>query len=283
MKNSMIVSAIVIMLTILGLNMSLAGMPEHKIFAENIKLASSNAYEFDIYVQHLNPDDSKFEYILGQYFFDFNPSIANGGILTYSIIGSELPQMLQPRNPTVSGNQLKLAVNSVPPKENLPQISAKSPGTLIARMRLETSSKTFSGGELGLRLRTGPENPYSKVFTYEDNLIKELKGIEEVAADNNPTSGELTSIVPKEFALQQNYPNPFNPSTTINYDLPVSSFVTMKVYDITGREVATVVNELQNAGRYNIRFDGSNFASGVYFYRIQAGEFKQLKKMFLIK
>ncbi|MBK6876388.1 MAG: hypothetical protein IPG99_08020 [Ignavibacteria bacterium] len=129
--------------------------------------------------------------------------------------------MLQPRNPTVSGNQLKLAVNSVPPKENLPQISAKSPGTLIARMRLETSSKSFSGGELNLRLRTGPENPFSKVFAYKDNLISELKGIDEIAANNNSIVKEVSAI-PTEFALQQNYPNPFNPSTAINYDLPLA-------------------------------------------------------------
>jgi hypothetical protein len=130
----------------------------------------------------------------GSTFFDFNPQIANGGTLTYSIVGSELPQIFQPRNPTVSGNQLKLAVNSIPPKKNLPQISAKSPGTLIARMRLETSSKSFSGGELGLRLRTGPENPYSKVFAYKDNLITELKGIDEIAADNNSIVKEVSAI-----------------------------------------------------------------------------------------
>lgn len=282
MKNSTVISAIIVMLTALALSFANAGTPQYKISAENLTPVSANAFEFDIYLMHLNPDESKFEYILGQYFFDFNPVIANGGTLTYSIIGSELPQMFQPRNPTVSGNQLKLAVNSVPPKNNLPQISAKSPGTLIARMRLETSSKSFSGEELNLRLRSGPENPFSKVFAYKDNLITELKGIDEISADNNSIVKEVSAI-PTEFALQQNYPNPFNPSTAINYDLPVGSFVTMKIFDITGREIATLVNEMQNAGSYNIRFDGSNFASGVYFYRIQAGEFTQLKKMFLIK
>lgn len=269
-------------MSVIGLNMSLAGTPKYKLSAENLKLVSSSVYEFDIYLQHLNPDEARFEYILGQYFFEFNQQIANGGTLSFSIIGSDLPQLLQPRNPTVSGNQLRLAVNSVPPKDNLPAISVKSPGTLIAKMRLVTSAKSFYDAEFNLKLRTGPENPYTKVFAYIDNQITDVTNMDEVAFDNFSTGSEISSL-PKEFALQQNFPNPFNPTTSINYDLPVSSMVTLKIYDIAGKEIATLVNEQQNAGIYNVQFHGSNIASGVYFYRIEAGEFTQVKKMFLIK
>lgn len=282
MKNLKTKSVLIILFSVIGLSICIAGTPQYKLSTENIELVSSNVYEFDIYLQHVNADEAKFEYILGQYFFEFNPQIANGGTLSFSIVGSDLPQLLQPRNPTVSGNQLRLSVNSVPSKDNLPVVSVKSPGTLIAKMRLVTSSKSFSDAELNLKLRTGPENPYTKIFAYIDNQITDVTNVEEVAIDNFSTGSEVSSL-PKEFALQQNYPNPFNPSTSINYDLPVSSIVTLQIYDISGREVATLVNEQQIAGKYNISFDASNFASGVYFYRLQAGEFTQVKKMFLIK
>jgi len=81
----------------------------------------------------------------------------------------------------------------------------------------------------------------------------------------------------------QNYPNPFNPSTKISYQIPTKNLVTLKVYDILGREVATLVNAQQNAGQYVATFDGSRLASGVYFYRIQAGTYINTKKLLLLK
>jgi Concanavalin A-like lectin/glucanases superfamily/Secretion system C-terminal sorting domain len=80
----------------------------------------------------------------------------------------------------------------------------------------------------------------------------------------------VTVNVPKTYALHQNYPNPFNPATTISYDLSANSHVTLKIYDILGREVATLVNGEQNAGVYKVNFNASRYASGVYFYRIDA-------------
>ena len=89
--------------------------------------------------------------------------------------------------------------------------------------------------------------------------------------------------IPKVFALMQNYPNPFNPTTTIQYALPKSSNVEIKVYDLVGREVTTLVNEFKQAGYYSAEFNANNFASGVYFYRIKAGDFTDTKKMLLVK
>ena len=102
--------------------------------------------------------------------------------------------------------------------------------------------------------------------------------------DNNASapSGKFTEI-PTEFSLSQNYPNPFNPSTVIRYSLIENSFTSLKVYDITGKEVANLVNESQDPGRYEVTFNGSNFSSGVYFYKITAGNFSSVKRMFLIK
>ena len=86
-----------------------------------------------------------------------------------------------------------------------------------------------------------------------------------------------------EFELGQNYPNPFNNSTDISYSLTKESFVTLKVYDSLGREVSSLVNGDRRAGTYKIRFDGSSFASGIYFYRLSSGEFTSVKKMLLLK
>lgn len=92
-----------------------------------------------------------------------------------------------------------------------------------------------------------------------------------------------TPTIPTEFGLKQNYPNPFNPSTTIEFSLPQSEFVTVKVYNTLGQEVETLVNGVQEAGTYTARFDASRLTSGVYFYRLQAGQFSQTKKMILLK
>ena len=94
---------------------------------------------------------------------------------------------------------------------------------------------------------------------------------------------ETSGNVPQQYELGQNYPNPFNPSTTIRYTLPQNSMVTLKVYDILGKEVATLVNEMKSAGSYEINFKALNMASGTYIYRIQADGFTQTKKMVLMK
>ncbi len=98
-----------------------------------------------------------------------------------------------------------------------------------------------------------------------------------------PTAVRENTVLPGKYTLYQNYPNPFNPSTTINYQLPANSQVTLKVYDVLGREVTTLVNERESAGSYSIKFDGSSLPSGVYFYRLQTSSFMQTKKLVLIK
>jgi len=91
------------------------------------------------------------------------------------------------------------------------------------------------------------------------------------------------SKIISEYSLFQNYPNPFNPTTTINFTIPKTSFVTLKVYDLLGKEIATLVNEEKHAGSYNIEFNGKDLPSGIYLYRIYAGEYIQTKKMILMK
>ncbi len=96
-------------------------------------------------------------------------------------------------------------------------------------------------------------------------------------------SNLISSVIPDNFSLSQNYPNPFNPTTKINFSIPKQGLVTMKIYDVLGKEVMTLVNEQKSAGSYEVEFNASNFSSGIYFLRMESGEFKDLKRMMLIK
>jgi hypothetical protein len=102
------------------------------------------------------------------------------------------------------------------------------------------------------------------------------------------TAVNTIAQLPTNFILYQNYPNPFNPTTSISYQLPVSGNIKLKVYDILGREVATLVDAFKQAGNYKVTFNGSQLSSGVYLYRLtavgnQAGSYSTVKKMILIK
>ncbi|NNG27997.1 MAG: T9SS type A sorting domain-containing protein [Ignavibacteriaceae bacterium] len=101
--------------------------------------------------------------------------------------------------------------------------------------------------------------------------------------DNILTVDEESNLVVDDFKLYQNYPNPFNPSTTISYQIPQQEFVTLKVYDILGNEIAVLVNENETAGNYEVNFNASSLPSGIYFYQIKAGSFIETKKMVLVK
>ena len=92
-----------------------------------------------------------------------------------------------------------------------------------------------------------------------------------------------TNEIPVRFGLSQNYPNPFNPSTTIQYSIPQRSNVSLRVYDILGNEVATIVDEYKSAGSYEVTFDAIGLSSGFYFYKLRAGSFVETKKMILLK
>ena len=101
------------------------------------------------------------------------------------------------------------------------------------------------------------------------------------SADGN--SNELINNLPKGFTLDQNYPNPFNPTTNINYSLQNASYVTLKVFDMTGREITTLVNGRMNAGAHTVTFNASNLSSGVYIYALEANGVRLTNRMTLIK
>jgi M6 family metalloprotease-like protein len=122
----------------------------------------------------------------------------------------------------------------------------------------------------------GKISSLNKKLTFDENSMGKIKLSGKV---NNSYSDNL----PEKIDLFQNYPNPFNPITTIKYDLPNTSDVSLIIYDILGREVAKLVNEQQQPGSYQIKWDASTISSGIYFYSITAGDFSQTKKMILLK
>ena len=145
---------------------------------------------------------------------------------------------------------------------------------------VDTTSFDFSVSFSSPAVNSGT-NAYSTEFDFYNNI-----------RPNKPTIGAIeylnatavdTEQISLDFILFQNFPNPFNPSTSIEYTLPSSEFVTVKVHDILGNEVATLVNKQKQAGTYRINFDSNNLASGIYIYKIQAGSFTQVKKMILLK
>jgi hypothetical protein len=99
----------------------------------------------------------------------------------------------------------------------------------------------------------------------------------------NATAVKNSNTQLKSFILYQNYPNPFNPSTVISYQMPTAGHVVLKVYDILGRDVETLVDEEKSAGNYKLTFNGSRLASGMYFYQLKTGAYLQTKKLMLIK
>jgi hypothetical protein len=91
------------------------------------------------------------------------------------------------------------------------------------------------------------------------------------------------SIIPEGFELYQNYPNPFNPTTIIRYSIPEATKIKLEIYNVLGQKVKTIVNEFKKPGNYEVSLNASNYASGVYFYRIKSSKFNKVKKMILIK
>ncbi|NWG28987.1 MAG: T9SS type A sorting domain-containing protein [Ignavibacteriaceae bacterium] len=122
------------------------------------------------------------------------------------------------------------------------------------------------------------------MIVYDDKIIAATSdGLWQRDTSEVITALEEQNKSPQEFKLFQNYPNPFNPKTSIQYVIGSCQFVTLKVYDVLGNEVATLVDQEQAAGSYEINFEADGFKSGIYFYTLNAGSFTQTKKLVLLK
>jgi len=175
--------------------------PEYILKAGNAVQTGANSLEFDLVIIHTNSSNSTFEYAGGQYFFDFNLNISNGGALIYSIVDSDLPLHLQPRNPlvyTTGGEmQLRLSTNVIPSPGQGYVISNLLTGTKLVRMKLMTNSGSFDVQYFSLRWRNGPENPYTKIYSFENSVFTEITDPSNHSIDslNNPLPVELASFI----------------------------------------------------------------------------------------
>ncbi len=222
-----------------------------------------NAYPTDI---HVNPNNSRDVYVTFGGFGNGHVYRSSDGGTTWTNITSNLPDLphhsvcIDPQYPqnVYVGNDLGVYVST-------------NSGGLWS---------TYSNGM-----------PYALVFdltiVYPNRHIRATthgNGVYERSLVTNPLLGIIkNSEVPKDFKLYQNYPNPFNPTTKIRYQLPKSEYITINVFDITGKLVRTLVNEKQNAGIYEVKFEAKDISSGVYFYKLTSGDFLDVKKLILLK
>jgi hypothetical protein len=119
-----------------------------------------------------------------------------------------------------------------------------------------------------------------QIYIYRVQAYKGSAGSEYSNEASLNLSGIKEEAIPREYSLSQNYPNPFNPTTTIGYQLPISSYLTLKVYNLLGQEVATIFEGVQQAGNYTAILDGSNLTSGIYFYKMETNGFVEQKNWY---
>ncbi|MBK9332016.1 MAG: T9SS type A sorting domain-containing protein [Ignavibacteria bacterium] len=208
------------------------------------------------------------------------------------------PELRDPTNPTIGAYEftqqtlpVELAsfISNVTGSDVKPNWTTASElnnsGFDIERKSLNTDAWTKVGNVTG---NGTTELPQSYSFT-DRNLASGKYNYRLKQIDFNGNfeyfnlSSEVNIGIPSKYALSQNYPNPFNPSTSINYEIPFDGNVSLKIFDISGKEVVTLVNEVKTAGYYSYKFNASNLSSGVYYYTISANDFTATRKMMLVK
>ncbi|MFA6468283.1 MAG: T9SS type A sorting domain-containing protein [Bacteroidota bacterium] len=222
-------------------------------FASKVEVNGNSIDNINIYVRHFEPSAHGFTAIVGTVSFNGSNGSTNGSLRAGALVYAYRDGV--PVGYAFTNAEGKYAITGIGPGEY--SIFADKAG--FNESMLVNVSASYDGSG----------NPVNGMA----NLI--LNATTSVTVN--------TSVQPTLYGLEQNYPNPFNPSTTINYSLPKSDRTTLKIYDVLGKEVATLVNEYQQAGQYSVRFTASQLSSGIYFYRLESGSFGIVKKMMFIK
>jgi hypothetical protein len=147
--------------------------------------------------------------------------------------------------------------------------------------------KSVNNGTNWIPINSGlPSNPSVVSLLISNDLLfagTDFDGIFKIPLSTVTTLSGMENGIIKDYSLEQNYPNPFNPSTKISFSVPASGFVSLKVFDVLGKEAYTIVNEVKSAGNYTADFNASNLSSGIYFYKLESGNFSKTMRMILIK
>jgi Secretion system C-terminal sorting domain len=213
------------------------------------------------------------------------------GIQTNGQIINEIQRATVKRLPTNNVTGDSLTILTVPPNH---QYKIVMNSYAVGQLHFESISSNSNGDvnsnyidSINISSKSviyfNEANPYKiEIDTNGDNIIDTTINTydELITGINNYTN---TAQIPKNFELFQNYPNPFNPNTTIQYSIPQQSFVTLKMYDLTGRLIKTLVNKEESSGYYHVQFNAENLASGIYFYRLKTNNFVETKKLILLK
>ena len=277
---------IALLLFTLFVNSSFSQVPTYTLTAKNFNRSAPDSLTFEVYLFHTNPGTAEFKYPAGQYFFKFNPLIANGGTLKYRTIGTGLPPAAVPQNASISGNELRLASNLPVNQNDAPLISSTGNGTLVVKMSLRTTASSFDLSQpLNLTWKGSADGGfYTKISAYVGIFIQDISTYATHSIDTNTVSiSQFNSAVPSEYKIFQNYPNPFNPSTKIRFDVPENSKIKLSVFDVAGKELDVLLNDKLTPGSYEFKWDATGYSSGVYFYRIESNDFIETKRMLLIK
>lgn len=259
-------------------------VPTYTLTARNFHLISPDSLKFDIYLKHTNYPPL-FIYSHGQYYLNFNPNFGNGGTLTFSMLESDMDTSCRPRNPSVTNGMLRLATNSLPGAGMGCEISHSGLGTLVGRFSLTTTTSFLPLDSFHLRWRNAAHgNPYTRIFANVENAVIEITDSSGHSVDYiSSISEHVNSLNPNSYKLYQNYPNPFNPVTNISYELRITSYVKLKIFDVNGKEILTLVNEKQNGGDYKVEWDASECSSGIYFYKLETESFSETRQMVFLK
>ena len=158
-----------------------------------------------------------------------------------------------------------------------------------AGFEIERKSSNYNWKKIGF-VRGNGNSTLPIKYSFADNLLNTGKyqyRLKQIDFNGSYKYSKIVEVnlsdIPVNYQLNQNYPNPFNPSTTISYSIPKASFVTIKIYNILGNEVAALVNQEKPAGKYEINFNAIHLSSGMYIYKLSAGNFNEMKKMILMK
>jgi len=218
-------------------------------------------------------------------------------LLILLLLSKSFAQTIYELTPGTKGNEIMLTVANVSETSPAANVTIKPHPTLSKGEGFQEKTITFHQSEQTIEI-LNPKEEKEVTFIFDISRNAQINKRDTIDFMITSPDGIMMTkqfvfsyAGPKEFKLEQNFPNPFNPITTIQYQIPASpksspkerTSVTLRIYDILGSEVATLVNEEKEAGYYEVNWNASNLASGVYIYRLQTGSFVSVKKMMLLR
>lgn len=286
------------LITIFSLQNAYTQIPSYELCVRNITHITINypddAIVFDIYLRNTNPP-VELDFTVGLFYHDFDTSIFNppppypppsndSSYISYKVIASDLPFINESVNSRFIFFDTPILLLTISRPGGGYIISSDFPGTLMARMRIWNKLGSMNNVPLKLSWRNPPIAAFNtRVFAYIGTVLTDITTPETHCIDTTLTQINIQNTKPEEFILHQNYPNPFNPVTKISYELRVTNYVTLKIFDVSGKLVAILVNQKQNAGNYSVEWDAGGFGSGVYVCRMEVGGYIDTKRILLIK